>query len=520
MSFSELKHAFGNRRMLVVLLLGFSCGIPLALTGGTLQAWMTREGVSLSTIGAFSLIGLPYTLKFLWAPFLDRMGLPFLGHRKGWILVFQLLLILGIFGLGYSEPKLQLEKMAVLSLLVAFFSASQDIVVDALRTEILKPEEQGPGAGLYVTGYRIAMLVSGALAMTMSDHMTWPQVYTVMALFMALGMVGTFISPEPIHDHQSLQSKSIKEAFVEPLIDYFSRKGAVEIAIFIILYKVGDTLAAILATPFLVTQGYSNTDIGLFNKFVGTAATIVGASMGGWTVLKIGMKRSLFIFGIFQAVSTFVYLILTYVPATKLALGSAIFVENICAGLGTAAFSALLMRLCNKSLAGGQYAVLSSLMAVARVLLGPVAGTLADSVGWSIFFTIAVFISLPGILMVLRYDQWMSSEVSAGEFRYDPKDKIKIASIFATLSFLILFFAIPSYINTKVDFSILIQVMGLLGISMAVLGLAQNKGETSIKSRVANVILIIVALIGLKSYQGPLPATPNPLPSPVVTPAK
>jgi PAT family beta-lactamase induction signal transducer AmpG len=509
MSLSQIKQAFASRRMASVLLLGFSCGIPLALTGGTLQAWMTKAGVSLSTIGAFSLIGLPYTLKFLWAPFLDRFALPFFGRRRGWILFFQAILMACIFLIGTSDPTTSLSKMAVLALLVAFFSASQDIVVDAFRVEILTPDEQGPGAGLYVTGYRIAMLISGALALTLSDHLAWSQVYSIMSLTMLLGMIGAWIAQEnSTNDGTPLKIKSIKESFTEPLIDYFSRKGAVEIAVFIVLYKIGDTLAAILATPFLVTQGYSNTEIGLFNKFVGAGATILGATMGGWTVLKIGIKRSLFIFGILQAVSTFVYLMLTYFPPSKLALASAIGIENICAGLGTAAFSAFLMRLCNKDLAGGQYAVLSSLMAVSRVLLGPVAGSLAESLGWSVFFTIAVLISAPGTLMVSRYNYWMSSEIKAGEFSYDTSGKVKIANIFATVSFLVLFFVIPSYINAKVDFTQLIYIMSSLGIVLALIGLFQPKQDSNLTSRLINVALIFIGIAAMITYHAPVVPPP------------
>lgn len=460
--------AFASRRVFVTLLLGFSAGIPLALTGATLQAWMTQAGVSLSSIGIFSLVGLPYTVKFLWAPLLDRYSLPFLGKRRGWLVLFQLALLIGVFCMGQTNPAANLSTMALLALLVSFFSASQDIVVDAFRTEILKPEEQGTGAGVYVTGYRVAMLVSGAVALTMSDHLPWSTVYAIMACAMGIGIVASLIAEEP--ETHTVPAKNLDEAFTRPLIQFMSRISAFEIIAFIILYKMGDTFASLLSTPFLVAKGYSNTTIGLLNKFVGAGGTIVGAGLGGGLVVRWGIGRSLFVFGVFQMVSNLVYLVLTALPADPVALGICIGIENICGGLGTAAFTAFLMRLCSRGESAGQYAMLTSFMAVSRVLLGPAAGVVAEKLGWPLYFSLSMVLAVPGLAMLSRFPVWMSSELSPGEFRIDESRRLDPATIYGFFGTTLLFFTIPTLIAKSYGPS---AILAGLGAVLSILGLVR-----------------------------------------------
>ena len=449
----KILAVWGSARIAQVLLFGFSAGIPLALTGGTLQAWMTRANVSLATIGAFSLVGLPYTLKFLWAPTLDYFA-PFflgktLGQRRGWLIIFQVLLVLGILLLGFSDPTQSLERIVVFALLVAFFSASQDIVIDALRTEVLLPEEQGMGAGVYVMGYRLAMLVSGGLALTIHGYfeLEWSTTYAIMATLIGLGLIASWWSREP--QVKAKKTQTLREAFIQPSIDYFSRRGAGELAIFVIIYKLGDSLAGMMATPFYVKAGYSDVAIGAITKMWGTTGTIIGALLGGTLMIAFGMKRSLIFFGILQALSNLVFVWLSQVEASIGALTVAITVENITGGMGTAAFTALLMRLCGQGQAAAQFAVISSFMAFGRVLLGPYAGILAENLGWTPFFLLTVVVALPGILMLLRFDRWMACEVSSGVFTIEEKNRVRPETVFSLYGTIILFSAIPFLLKDK-----------------------------------------------------------------------
>lgn len=386
-------------RMLCLLLLGYAAGLPLLLTGGTLQAWMSDEGVDLGTIGMVSLIGLPYTVKFLWSPFLDRFKLPFLSRRKGWMVLFQALLMGAIFSLSFVNPREHLMMVAILALMIAFFSASQDIALDAYRREILPDEELGFGSSVYVTGYRLGMLLAGAGALILADRIPWAQVYQVMALCMAPAILFTLISPKERTDIKS--PDNMREAVVGPLKEFFTRPGALTILLFILLFKVGDLMAANLTTPFILELGYSKTDMGTVAKGVGMIATILGGLIGGTIMLKIPMKPSLIIFGIFQAVSTLGFALLAKLPVTWMNLAGVIGFENFSAGLGMAAYGAFMAALTDKRFTATQYALLSSVMGITRVILPAPTGYIASSVGWQMFFVICTLAALPGMLLLI-----------------------------------------------------------------------------------------------------------------------
>lgn len=399
---------FASFRMFIVLLLGFSSGIPLALTTGTLQAWMTDAHVDLAVIGVFALVGLPYQFKFVWSPLLDRYVPPFLGRRRGWMLVAQAALVAVIAAMAFSEPAANPAFLAVIAVLVAFFSASQDIVIDAYRIEVLHPEELGAGSSLYVLGYRIAMLVSGALALFLADHLSWKQVYLIMAATMGVGLLATLFAPEP--EAQVKPILSLREAVVLPLKDYFQRKGAWEIMGFILLFKLGWMMASMMTTPFLMKTGFTKTDIAAVNKGFGMVATLVGTLVGGALMARLSMKKALWTFGLLQGVSNLAFLHVAQVGVNFPSLIAAIAAENFAGGMGTAAYSAFLMSLCNKRFSATQYALLTSLMAGTRNFAGSASGFLAKSLGWEQYFVVCTVLALPGLVMLLRYDRWTQPE--------------------------------------------------------------------------------------------------------------
>ncbi|WP_044259019.1 AmpG family muropeptide MFS transporter [Richelia intracellularis] len=402
----SLLQTFRSRKMAVILLVGFSSGMPLFLTSKTLQAWMTVENVDLSTIGLFSLVGLPYSLKFLWSPFLDRFALPLLGRRRGWLITLQIGLLLAIACMGLQQPKQALQLLVINALVISFLSASQDVVVDAYRADVLKPLEMGIGTAVYVTGYRIALLLAGALALILADIVSWSVVYFSMAGCMVLGILGTLFAQEP---EELNPPTSIKEAVILPFGEFFQRQGLFQgflILLFIILYKLGDAFLNNMSTSFLLQTGFTQTDIGTIQGGMGLIATIIGTLAGGALLSQIGINRSLWIFGILQALSNLSYLVLASVGKNYQFLLAAINIENFCAGLGTAAFVAFLMSLCEQRFSATQYALLSSFIAVSRDILVAPAGALAKITGWSFFFVISFFAALPGILLLPFFAPW------------------------------------------------------------------------------------------------------------------
>ena len=399
----SILQIFASRRMALMLPLGFSAGIPLALTAGTLQAWISSESIDIKTIGLFNLVGLPYTYKFLWAPFLDRYFPGVLGRRRGWMLWAQLLLIASIIAMAFSDPKQNIGLMAVLAVCVAFFSATQDIVIDAFRTESLKTEEYGAASGVYIMGYRLAMLTSGALALILADHMSWKAVYLLMAACLSVGLIATIFSNEPVSERPP---RTLKEAVVEPFLDYFKRTASIEILFFVFLYKLDSAIASSLMTKFFLDLGFSKTDIGLVIKTFGLAATIVGALAGGVLIPKMGLGRALLIFGILQGATNLLFYWMTMAGSNRIALIVTIAGENLAGGMGTAAYAAFLMGLCNKRFTAFQYALLTSVMALPARLVGGFTGYLQDGVGWQNYFIIATLVSIPGLLMLKRFKNW------------------------------------------------------------------------------------------------------------------
>jgi PAT family beta-lactamase induction signal transducer AmpG len=400
-----------SQRMRVVLLLGISSGLPLALVGGTLQAWMKAVGVDITVIGLFALTGWPYAVKFLWAPFLDRYTPGFgplrgFDRRRAWMLLSQIGLVGVLLGLSLARPEVDPWTVAGLAFLTALFSATQDIAIDAYRAEVLKPEEYGLGAASAILGYRIGMIVSGSFGLILADLLPWSTVYQVMAGIMALGLLATIMAPPPDATRTRVP-QTLQRAIVDPFRDFFRRPGAVEIIAFIILYKVGDVVAAALSTPFMLDIGFSRTEIGAVSKGFGLMATIVGGLVGGGLMLRLGLRRALLYFGILQAVSTLCFYLLAVVGRSSEMLIVAIGVENLCGGFGTAALTAFLMSLCHPSFTATQYALLSSVTALTRVFAGAVTGAMQVALGWQYFFLVATVLALPGLVLVgRRFDRW------------------------------------------------------------------------------------------------------------------
>ena len=396
---------FLNPRVVTVLFLGFSSGLPLALSGGTLQAWLTVEDVDIKTIGLFSLVGLPYTLKFLWSPLMDRFVVPIFGRRRGWIALSQLTLIGLILGMSITSPQNGLWFLALLAFCLTFVSASQDVAIDAYRTEVLRERERGIGAAVSVTGYRIAMLVSGALALILSEYLGWRVTYMLMALIMSIGVVSVWLGPEP--EDPGTPPTSMKDAVEGPFREFFSRPGVWSLLALIVLYKLGDAFAGSLTTTFLIRGvNFSVGEVGAINKGMGLASTIIGALFGGVLMARLRLFRSLLIFGILQAVSNLSFMVLALVGKSYPLMIFTIAFENLAGGMGTAAFVAFLMVLCNHNYTATQFALLSALASLGRVFVGPLSGVLVDGMGWTVFFFSTFLFALPGLVLL-----WIMREV-------------------------------------------------------------------------------------------------------------
>ena len=405
----DILRVFFSGRMLIALLMGFSSGLPLLLTGSVLQAWMTEAGVNLGEIGLFALVGLPYTLKFAWAPILDRYSLStFLGRRRGWLLVTQLALTLAIVGLGFTNPAVSPFGVAVAALLVTFFSASQDIVIDAYRRESLADDEQGLGASFYVNGYRVGMLLASGGGLILADFIPFSWVYFIMAATMLAGIVTTLFAREP--EVAIGTPKTLQEAVIQPFTDYFSRQDAVWILGFILLYKIGDVMATHITTPFYLDLGFSKTEIGTVVKLFGFWATVAGGLIGGLLILHWGIYRSLWRFGILQMVTTLSFVALAQAGHSVPVLALVITGENLAGGMGTSAFIAFMASLTNKKFTATQYALLSSLMGIPRVILAAPTGYLAVGLGWEGFFWFCTLSALPGLWLLTRFRSWMEVE--------------------------------------------------------------------------------------------------------------
>lgn len=391
-----------NHRLLTVLLLGFSSGLPITLIGSTLQAWFTETHVNLVSIGMLSLLGLPYALKFLWAPLMDYYGASILGKRKSWILLAQFGLAMMLILLATMNPAMQAGKIGLIALLIAFFSASQDVAIDAYRTDILMADERGLGAAYYVFAYRMATLFSGGLALVFADYVGWKITYMLMAALLFMSMIPAYLAPKPTEMPNSM---SMFHTMTASLQDLLQREKVLILLLFILFYKFGDALALSLVTNFLLHGlGFSLTEVGLAYKAVSIIATILGSFIGGLFLMRWTLYRSLLIFGFAQAFSNLTFAFLAAAGKHFLLMTVSIFIENFCSGLSTIAFMAFLMSLCNRHYTAGQYALLSAVASLGRIFLGPFAAVMVDYLGWTQFYIWSFILSFPGIffLMLLK----------------------------------------------------------------------------------------------------------------------
>ncbi len=396
-----------NKRMLICIFTGFSSGLPLYVLVQLVPGWLRREDVGLAEIGLFTLVGLPYVLKFLWSPILDRFSIPLMGRRRGWMLLTQVFLLVSIAGLGYLNPRLSIWSVAYLATAMAFFSATQDIVLDAFRRELLKPNEFGLGNAIHVQAYRFAGVIAGGLGMIMADHLPWKSIFLIIAAFMFVGILMTLFVSEAEQTPQA--PKTIGDAVIHPFLEFFQRKGLVSglnILAFMFLYKLGDSMATALQTPFFIDMGFSNTEIGIVAKFSGLIASIVGGLVGGIIMIKLSINRALWLFGVVQITSILGFAALSVIGNNIYALGVANAFEYLGVGLGTAAFTAFIFKQTNLAFAATQIALFTALTALPRTLANTATGFIVESIGWTPFFFVCTLVAIPGMLMLLKVAPW------------------------------------------------------------------------------------------------------------------
>ena len=402
----SIWQALLNKRMLICIFTGFSSGLPLYILVSLLPAWLRSEGVNLKAIGLFALINLPFTWKFLWAPFFDRY-IPPLGRRRGWLLISQVLLLLSIPVFGAFNPQFDIWTIAYLASVVAFFSASQDIVLDAYRRELLLDVELGLGNAIHVNAYKIAGLVPGSLSLILADHLPWSSVFLITALFMLPGIVMTIFVKEPTLN--SGAPKTMRAAVTEPFQEFISRRGwqsALLILAFIFFYKLGDSMATALATPFYLDMGFSKTEIGLIAKNAGLWPSVIGGILGGVWMLKLGINRALWLFGGVQMLAILGFVLLASVGHNPLVLGLVIGVEALGVGLGTAAFVSYIAHTTHPLYTATQFALFTSLAAVPRTFANAATGYLVEDLGWKNFFIFCFFAAIPGMLLLIKVAPW------------------------------------------------------------------------------------------------------------------
>jgi len=389
-----------STRLLAILFLGFSSGLPLALTNSTLQAWFTEAHIDLVTIGALSLVGIPYTLKFLWAPLMDHYSFPKIGKRRGWILLAQAGVVISLLVLANMDPSTQAARMAVVALVVAFFSASQDISITAYQTDILLTEERGLGAAYYIFAWRMAAIVSGGLALIFADYIGWKITYELMALLIAVTMMTTYFSPCSVEP--DIHSANIVQTISAAIGNFLQRDKILPILLFIMFYKIGDALALQLMTNFLLRGlGFSLSEVGLAFKAFGSLATILGVFVGGVFLTRWNIFRALLVFGLAQAFSNLMFVLLAVAGKNFALMTASIFVENFCTGMSTAALLAFMMSLCDHRYTASQFAILSTFASLGRVFLGPVAGIMVENMGWIQFYIWSFVACFPGITLLL-----------------------------------------------------------------------------------------------------------------------
>ena len=398
-----------TKKMLICIFTGFTSGLPLFILISLLPAWLMDSGLELKAIALFSFIQLPYVLKFLWAPLFDGFSFS-MGRRRGWLIIFQILLLASISMAGLLDPKSQIMTVAIISTSIAFFSASQDAVIDAYRRELLLDNELGLGTAIHVNAYRIAGLIPGSLALILADVFAWELVFFITGLFMIPGIVLTILIKEPLL--KVMPPKTIKQAVIEPFIEFISRKGikeAILILLFIFLYKIGDSMATALATPFYMDLGFSMTEIGVIAKTVGFWASIIGGILGGILMIKIGINRALWIFGFMQMFATLSFAWLAISGYSPLILGITVGLEFFAAGLGTTAFIAYIAKTTNPKFTATQFALFTGLSAVPRTITNASTGYLVEFFGWHNFFIFCSFIAIPGMILLIKIAPWNKS---------------------------------------------------------------------------------------------------------------
>ncbi|MFT5335644.1 MAG: PAT family beta-lactamase induction signal transducer AmpG [Halioglobus sp.] len=396
-----------NRRMLICVFTGFASGMPLYVLFQLVPAWLSKGGVSIADIGLFALVGIPYTWKFLWAPLMDRYFPPFLGRRRGWMFVCQAALLMTIGSLGMYEPAQSIQTIAVIAVAVAFFSASQDIVLDGYRREILPDEELGLGNSVHVNAYRVSSLIPGSLALVLADSLPWSSVFWVVGAFMAIGLVFSLVIAEPVSELP--EAKNLREAVIAPLNEYLGRRGwktLLLILSFMFLYKMGDNMATALSTPFYLDTGFSLTQIGLVAKHAALWPAVIGGILGGVVMIRLGINRALWLFGVVQLASILGFAVLATTGPVLWVLAAVIGFEYLGVGMGTAAFTAFIARETSRAYAASQFALFTALAAVPRTFANASTGFLQEEVGWFYFFIICAVLALPGMLLLFWVAPW------------------------------------------------------------------------------------------------------------------
>jgi PAT family beta-lactamase induction signal transducer AmpG len=406
-----------TRKMLTCIFLGFSSGMPLYVLISLIPAWLRSNQVDLATIGLFALIGLPYTWKFIWSPLMDRFKLPFLGRRRGWALLTQTVLLLSIGVLGYFNPSTSLQTIVVIVFIVALFSASQDIVIDAYRRELLADDELGTGTSIFVNAYRLSGLVPGSLALILADFQPWTVVFWVTGGFMLVGIVTTLTMREVSDD--ALAPHTLRDAIINPFVEFFSRDGGIKaglaILAFLFLYKLGDNMATALATPFYIDMGYSLSEIGSVAKVAGLWASIAGGILGGIIMLKVSINRALWLFGFVQLLTILPFVWLSQAGHTLVGLFVVVSGEYLGVGLGAIALTAFMARETSKAFTATQFALFSSFIAVPRTVANASTGFIVEAVGWTQFFIVCFIVAIPGMLLLLKVAPWREKPKDTAE---------------------------------------------------------------------------------------------------------
>ena len=406
------KQAIFNRRMLICIFTGFSSGLPLFILYQLVPGWLRSEGVSLTEIGLFSLIGIPYVWKFIWSPLMDRYSLPVLGRRRSWMLLTQILLLFSIAAFGFVDPVMNIWSVAYLAAAVAFFSASQDIVLDAYRRELLPEHELGLGNSIHVQAYRLSGLVPGSLAFILADHISWQAVFIIVAAFMFIGIILSISIKELNNAEQA--PRTLQQAVVLPFKDFVSRQGmkaALQIVLFLFLYKLGDNMATALQTPFFIDLGFSKTEIGVVAKTSSMIAMTIGLAIGGVVMIKMSINRALWLFGFVQIISILGFAALAEIGHNTYALAMAMGFEYLGVGLGAAGITAFIAKNTNPAFAATQIALFTAVAALPRTFANATTGVIVEQIGWTNFYFLCTALAIPGMLMLFKVAPWREQPI-------------------------------------------------------------------------------------------------------------